>query len=53
MKFIHYLEKIRNVDMMGLISLSIFFLFFAIMLTWVFKTNKQKLKAISRIPLDH
>ena len=52
MKFIHYLEKIKNVDLMGLISLSIFFLFFAIMLTWVFKTNKQKLKEISRIPLD-
>lgn len=53
MKFIHYLEKIKGVDMMGLLSLSIFFLFFAIMLTWVFKSNKQKLKEISRIPLDH
>jgi hypothetical protein len=53
MKFINYLEKIKNVDVLGLISLSIFFLFFAIMLTWVFRANKQKLKEIGRIPLDH
>jgi hypothetical protein len=53
MKFIHYLEKVKGVDLMGLLSLSIFFLFFAIMLTWVFRTKKQTLKAISRIPLDH
>lgn len=53
MKFINYLEKIKGVDLMGLLSLSIFFLFFAIMLTWVFKTNKKKLDEISRIPLDH
>ncbi len=53
MKFIHYLEKVSGVEILGLVSLAIFFLFFTIMLTWVFKTNKRTLKAISRIPLDN
>jgi cbb3-type cytochrome oxidase subunit 3 len=53
MKFIHYLEKVAGVDIMGMISLGIFVLFFTAMLTWVFKTKKTKLDEISRIPLDN
>lgn len=53
MKFIHYLERISGVEILGLVSLAIFFLFFTIMLTWVFRTNKQTLKSISQIPLDN
>ena len=53
MKFIHYIEKISGVDIYGLISLSIFVLFFAIMLTRVFRTSKKKFQEISRIPLDN
>lgn len=52
MKFIHYLEKISGVDIYGMISLSIFVLFFVTMLTWVFRTKKSTLNEISRIPLD-
>lgn len=53
MKFIHYIEKVSGIQVMGLLSLTIFFLFFAIMLTWVFRTKKAKLTQISRIPLDN
>ncbi len=52
MKFIHYLEKISGVDVYGVISLSIFVLFFLAMLTWVFRTRKSTFREISRIPLD-
>jgi cbb3-type cytochrome oxidase subunit 3 len=52
MKFIHYLEKIGGVDIYGMLSLTIFVLFFVIMLTWVFKTKKKTFIAISRIPLE-
>jgi hypothetical protein len=53
MKFFHYLEKISGVDIYGMISLAIFGLFFLVMLTWVFKTNKKEFSEISRIPLDN
>lgn len=53
MKFINYLEKVSGVDIMGLVSLGIFFLFFAIMLTLTFRAKKKKLDEISRIPLDN
>lgn len=52
MKFIHYLEKISGIDVYGMVSLSIFVLFFVTMLTWVFRTKKSTLNEISRIPLD-
>ncbi len=52
MKFINYITKIVGIDIYGLISLSLFVLFFTVMLVWVFKSNKQKLAEISRIPLD-
>ncbi len=53
MKFIHYLEKIGGVDVFGIISLAIFGLFFLAMLVWVFRTKKNTLAEISRIPLDN
>jgi len=53
MKFINYLEKVSGVDIMGLISLTIFFLFFVVMLTWVFKTKKKDFIEVSNIPLDN
>jgi len=51
MKFIHYIEKISGVDIYGLVSLLIFVLFFTVMLTWVFRVDKKKIKEISEIPL--
>lgn len=53
MKFINYLEKVSGVDIFGLASLLIFFLFFLGMLTWVFKTKKVDFGPASRIPLDN
>lgn len=53
MKFIHYIEKISSIDIYGITSLSIFVLFFLVMLTWVFKTKKKTFAEISRIPLDN
>jgi hypothetical protein len=53
MKFINYLEKISGIDIYGLASLMIFVLFFLVMLTWVIKADKNKIKEISRIPLDN
>ena len=52
MKFIHYLEKISGVDIYALSSFGIFFLFFIVMLTWVFRADKKTIKTISEIPLD-
>jgi cbb3-type cytochrome oxidase subunit 3 len=46
-------EKVSGIDIFGLVSLSIFFLFFLVMLTWVFKTKKKSYREISRIPLDN
>lgn len=53
MKFVHYLEKVSGVSILGLVSLLIFFLFFVVMLTWVFKTKKSDFDEASRIPLDN
>lgn len=53
MKFIHYVEKVSGVDVMGLLSLLGFFLFFTGMLVWVLKTRKKKFTEASRIPLDN
>jgi cytochrome c oxidase cbb3-type subunit IV len=53
MKFINYIEKISGIEIMGMISLLMFVSFFTIMLIWVFRTNKNKLKEISQIPLDN
>ena len=51
MKFIHYIEKISGVDIYGLVSLLIFVLFFTVILAWVFRADKKKIKEMSEIPL--
>ncbi|MBI5372709.1 MAG: CcoQ/FixQ family Cbb3-type cytochrome c oxidase assembly chaperone [Sphingobacteriales bacterium] len=53
MKFINYLEKVSGVDIFGLTSLLVFFLFFVGMLAWVLLTKKKSFQEISRIPLDN
>jgi len=53
MKFVNYIEKVSGVDIMGLISLLIFFLFFVGMLIWVFKTKNEDFTEASNIPLDN
>jgi hypothetical protein len=53
MKFITYIEKVSGVDVMGLLSLVVFFLFFSVMLTWVYRTKKKDFNDVSRLPLDN
>lgn len=53
MKFIHYIEKVSGIEIMGLVSLIIFVLFFSVMLILVFKAKNKDLQEISRIPLDN
>ena len=53
MKFNNYIEKVSGVDIYGMLSLTIFVVFFTVMVTWVLKTDKKKFNDISRIPLDN
>ena len=50
MKFIHYLETITGVGIYPLTSLAIFFLFFAVMTTWVLKVHKKYIRTMELIP---
>lgn len=52
MKFINYLEKVSGIDVFGLSSLLLFFLFFSLMLIWVFRSKKSDFQEVSEIPLD-
>jgi cytochrome c oxidase cbb3-type subunit 3 len=52
MKFINYLESISGVGIFPLVSLSIFFVFFMILLIWTFTANKQHLAEMKNIPFD-
>ena len=50
MKFIHYLETITGVGIYPLSSLVIFFLFFAVMTTWVVKADKNYIRSMKNLP---
>ena len=53
LKFVKgHLESIDGVEIYPLISLSIFFLFFSILLWWVVTARKEHIKEISNYPLD-
>jgi cytochrome c oxidase cbb3-type subunit IV len=52
-KFIKkYAESMDGITIYPMISLVIFFLFFVILLYYVKRMDKTKVKEISRIPLD-
>lgn len=52
-KFVkQYAESIEGINIYPMISLLIFFLFFVVLLYYVKKMDKQKVKELSRIPLD-
>jgi cytochrome c oxidase cbb3-type subunit 4 len=52
-KFIkQYAESINGVNIYPLVSLFIFFLFFVVLLWYVKKMDKNKIREISRIPLQ-
>ena len=47
-----YAETIDGINVYPMISLVIFFLFFVVLLYYVKRMDKTKVKEISRIPLD-
>ena len=51
MKFINYLSTIAGVDIFPLISLLIFFLFFAGLLWYVFRTDPKEMVRLKTEPL--
>lgn len=53
MKFIHYIEKVTGVDILGLTSLTIFFTFFLLVLFWVYKADKKMMDEINELPLKN
>lgn len=53
LKFVKgYLENIEGVATYPMISLLIFFVFFAILFVWVLTASKDHIKEMSQMPLD-
>ncbi len=53
LKFIkHHMETIAGIELYPLISFSIFFIFFTLLLVYMFKIDKKMVDEASRIPLD-
>ncbi|MES2838257.1 MAG: CcoQ/FixQ family Cbb3-type cytochrome c oxidase assembly chaperone [Bacteroidota bacterium] len=52
MKFINYLKAISGVEIYPMISLFIFVVFFALLIFWAVKANKNLITAMKNIPLD-
>jgi cytochrome c oxidase cbb3-type subunit 3 len=52
MKFINYLESITGIGIYPLISLMIFFLFFAGVTVYVARANKFYINRLKNIPLE-
>lgn len=52
MKFINYLESITGIGIYPLLSLMIFFLFFAGVAVYVARANKFYMDRLKNIPLD-
>lgn len=52
MKFINYLESIAGIAIFPMISLFIFFTFFAVLILYVVKADKNHIKELENMPLD-
>jgi cbb3-type cytochrome oxidase subunit 3 len=52
MKFIHYLESIAGVAIYPMISLFIFFLFFAVLIVYAIRADKQHISDLENLPLE-
>lgn len=48
----HNLTSIDGVSIYPIISLIIFFLFFAVMITWVYRMRKTEVDELSNIPFE-
>ena len=54
LKFIkHHMEGIDGVAIYPMISLLIFFVFFAILFWWVLKAKKAYITKVSKLPLEN
>jgi cytochrome c oxidase cbb3-type subunit 3 len=53
MKFINYLESISGVAIFPLISLTIFFCFFTLLIIYVMKADKGHISDLKNIPLEN
>ncbi len=49
----HNLTSIDGVSIYPIISLLIFFLFFAVMITWVYRMRKIEVDELSNIPFEN
>ncbi|NND14978.1 MAG: CcoQ/FixQ family Cbb3-type cytochrome c oxidase assembly chaperone [Eudoraea sp.] len=53
LKFVkNHMESIEGIATYPMISLLIFFVFFALLFWWVFTTSKEHIKEVSEIPLQ-
>ena len=53
LKFIKgHMESIEGIEIYPMISLLIFFVFFALLFWWVFTAKKEHIKEVSNIPLE-
>ncbi len=47
-----YLESIEGIAAYPLFSLIVFFVFFAVLIIWVLKADKEYIKRMGELPLD-
>jgi len=53
LKFVkHHMESIAGIEIYPIISFSIFFVFFLVLLIWVFKTDKSHIRKMEQLPLQ-
>ncbi len=53
LKFVKgHMESIEGIEIYPMISLLIFFIFFAVLFWWVFTAKKEHIKEVSNIPLE-
>ncbi len=53
LKFVkNHMESIDGIATYPMISLLIFFVFFAILFWWVFTASKEHIREVSELPLD-
>ncbi|UNY99178.1 CcoQ/FixQ family Cbb3-type cytochrome c oxidase assembly chaperone [Zhouia spongiae] len=54
LKFVkNHMATIDGIEIYPIISLSIFFVFFAALFWWVFTAKKEYIKKVSQFPLDN
>lgn len=54
LKFVkNHMESIEGIATYPMISLLIFFIFFALLFLWVFTASKSYIKEVSELPLDN